>query len=210
MQSRQNLQCYTIGHSNHNIDVFINILKKHNINCIVDVRSAPYSEYAPQFNRKTLKQELINHNIFYIYMGDQLGGRYAATDLLFPNGTVNYSKVRQTKPFQEGIKRLIKGIKDGYKMSLMCTEKDPIDCHRSVLISHELIKKGVPINHILYDGKIMSNNELEEILLKKYKPHHADLNLFESMKLREESLEEAYEQRNKDIAYTYKGKESFK
>jgi uncharacterized protein (DUF488 family) len=129
VQRPHSLECYTIGHSHHSVEAFINILQRSDIDCIVDVRSVPYSQYAPQFDRSTLKTELIDHNIYYIYMGDKLGGRYEEDYLLFPDGTVNYSRVRQTRHFQKGIKRLVEGVRSGYRISLVCTEKNPLDCH---------------------------------------------------------------------------------
>lgn len=189
------MTCFTVGHSNHSIEDFIRILKSNNINCIVDVRSSPYSAYSSQFNKESLMHYLKIENITYLFMGDVLGARYKNSNLLFSNGKVNFAKVSATKEFQNGIYRVIDGIKKNFIVSLMCSEKEPFDCHRFVLVSKSLQDKGVQIKHILPD-KIIDNNKLEDRLFEKYKVNKKDL--FSSEK---ENLEKVYKKRNIDIAY---------
>ena len=193
-------QLYTVGHSIYEIEDFISLLKKNNINTIVDVRSIPYSKFAPQYNKETLKHYLKKNRICYIFMGDLLGARYEDKSILFDDGKVNFKKVQETKSFQDGITRLVKGIIKGYNISLMCSEKEAFDCHRFGLISEFLNKNGISVKHI-YPDKIVSQEELERRLLKKYakKLPHADL--FNPGINDELRLKIAYELRNKDIAY---------
>lgn len=193
-------EIYTIGHSIHEIDKFISLLKDNNIDTIVDVRSIPYSKFASQFNRETLKNYLKENNIYYIYMGDLLGARYEDRSLLFDDGKVNFKKVQETVPFQTGISRLEKGLSKGYKISLMCSEKEAFDCHRFVLISEFLARNGISIKHI-YPDKIVSQKFLEQQLLKKYEKKLPVANLFDQEITDELRLKLAYEFRNKDIAY---------
>ena len=154
-------QLYTIGHSVYEFQDFVSLLKKHNINTIVDVRSIPYSKFASQYNRETLKYYLKENKIYYIYMGDLLGARYEDKNLLFDDGKVNFKKVQKIKSFQDGITRLDKGITKGYNISLMCSEKEAFDCHRFGLISEFLNKMGINIKHI-YPDKVVSQEELEK------------------------------------------------
>jgi uncharacterized protein (DUF488 family) len=128
-------QIFTIGHSTDTIETFIEYLKRHQIDTVVDVRSIPYSRFASQFNKEDLSASLKEKNIFYIPMGNNLGGRYTERELLFEDGKVDFSKVVLTDRFQEGIYRVETGIKKGYKIVLMCSEKNPIECHRFSLIS---------------------------------------------------------------------------
>jgi uncharacterized protein (DUF488 family) len=182
-KKQENLICYTIGHSVHNTNEFIELLKKHNIKYIVDVRSTPYSQYTPQFNRESLKTYLENSKIGYIYMGDVLGARYNNPELFFNNQTiVNFQKVSKLPSFKKGIERVIDGIQKGYVLALMCAEKDPFDCHRFILVSHELTKSGVCVLHIMENGELQNTETLEKRLLSKYKIDYQQSTLFEKFK----------------------------
>ena len=193
-------EIYTIGHSILEIDKFISLLKDNNIDTIVDVRSIPYSKFASQFNKETLKHYLKENNIYYIYMGDLLGARYEDKALLFDDGKVNFKKVQETISFQNGISRLEKGLSKGYKIALMCSEKEAFDCHRFVLISEFLARNGINIKHI-YPDKVVSQEFLEQKLLKKYEKKLPVANLFDQEITDELRLRLAYKFRNKDIAY---------
>lgn len=185
--------CATIGHSNHTIDDFIKILLSHHINTVIDVRSAPYSRRHPQFNRESLKTDLNLHDIRYLYLGDRLGGRHTDPQLLFPNGRVNFKKVRETAWFQEAITRVVAEIDRGFTVVLLCAEKDPLRCHRFLLICPALVRLGVTVVHITGEGKQMSQEEVEERLLKTCGLDKRQFGLFEPVKTREELLEEAYD-----------------
>ena len=191
---------YTIGHSTYQIDYFISILNRNKINTIVDVRSVPYSSFASQYNRDGLKFYLKERGINYIFMGNLLGAKHSDKTLLFSDGKVDFSKVQKNIKFQYGIIRLERGISKGYNISLMCSEKEPFDCHRFVLISKILTQQGVDINHI-YPDKIVSQKELEIQLLNKYSKKIPKVNLFSPNITDKEQLELAYKFRNKDIAY---------
>lgn len=201
-KNNKKMSCFTIGHSDYGIDYFIQLLKKHNINSLVDIRSTPYSQHSPQFNKELLSADLKANDVSYIYMGNQLGGRYTNPDLLFQDGKVDYSKVKQTTNFIDGIEKIIQEIKKGCRIALMCSEKDPFDCHRFVLVACELENKGVTVKHILENGDIVLNSELEEKLLHKYKEEYGQFYLFVQAKTKEQALEEALRKRNLDIAFS--------
>ena len=164
-------QIFTIGHSTDIIESFIEHLEYYQIDTIVDVRSVPYSRFVSQFNKEQLSAFLKKENIIYIPMGDNLGARYEEKELLFEDGKVDFSKVVITKRFQEGIERVETGIKKGHKIALMCSEKNPIECHRFSLISRYLHKKGHIINHIV-DEDLFEHKLLESKLLDYYKEYH--------------------------------------
>jgi len=169
---------YTVGHSVYDMETFISLLKKHQINSIVDVRSIPYSKFASQYNKEALKVSLHQNNINYIFMGDLLGAKQNNKALLFDNGKVDFKKVQETTFFQRGIKRLEQGIEKGYTISLMCAEKEALECHRFALISEYISKNlaNVEVEHI-YPNKVISQKELEERLVKKYHKQIDYLNL---------------------------------
>ena len=197
---------YTIGHSIYGSEDFVKLLQKNSVNTLVDVRSTPYSKFAPQYNKESLNQFLKQQHITYIYMGDMLGARYEDKSLLFQGGKVNFKKVQETKPFQEGISRLDKGIGKGYTISLMCSEKEAFDCHRFGLISEFLTRQGIYVDHI-YPDKVVSQQELEQYLLKKYAKKLPHIDLFHQHIDNETLLTLAYEFRNLDIGYNALTKE---
>ena len=182
--SNERLSCYTIGHSNHTIEDFIQLLEMHNIDLIVDVRSSPYSKYVPDFNKYELEIALNGHDISYLFMGDKLGGRYNNPDLLFSDGSVDYTKVSQTNEFIDGIQCVIDKINDGKILTIMCSEKNPFDCHRFVLVSHQLEKRGVKVKHILGTGEVILNDALEEKLMQQYNLEYQQTTLFGSVQSR--------------------------
>lgn len=196
-----NLECFTIGHSNHEASRFIDLLKIHKINCLGDVRSSPYSKFTPQFNKESLDAELKKEKILYVYLGSKLGGRYLDSALLYPNGIVNYNKVMEQEEFCAGINNAIGNIKKGLRIALMCAEKNPLDCHRFLLVARALSHKGIRVKHILENGEIIFNEDLEKQLLQKYKSDFAQLSFFQENLSGEKTLEEAYQKRNQEVGF---------
>ncbi len=187
--------CYTVGHSTHSIEDFVALLQRYGIDAVVDVRSSPYSRMAPQFNRESLMHQLKREECRYIYLGNMLGARYDDEKLLFSDGLVDFEAVRRTERFQEGVVRVRNGLAKGYTIALMCSEKEPFDCHRFVLVARELSLQGVEVTHILPEITL-SQKELEERLFSKYKRSRYNLLTSE-----DEALAEVYRLRNRDIAY---------
>ena len=142
----------TIGHSTHNLEAFVNLLKAHNVGAVADIRSTPYSRYSPQFNRESLRTALKRHQMRYVFLGRELGAR-SDDPSCYKNGRVQYKRLAQTELFCRGIERIELGSKD-YRIALMCSEKDPLDCHRAILVAPTLCRNGTPVHHILEDGRI--------------------------------------------------------
>lgn len=196
---------YTIGHSTHNIDDFISLLQKYHIDTIVDIRSIPYSKFASSYNKEALKNYLKKFQIQYIFMGELLGAKYDDKSFLFDeddvnNGKVDFQKVQNSDKFRDGIRRLNSGIDKGYNISLMCSEKEPFDCHRFVLVSRVLSLDNIEVSHI-YPDKVRSQKELEERLLEKYDKKLPQIDLFNPELTQNSKLQIAYRLRNIDIAY---------
>ncbi len=186
---------YTIGHSTHKIEWFIKLLEENGVDVIADVRSSPYSRFNPQFNKDTLALSLLNHDIKYVFLGDEFGAR--SSDLsCYIDGKVQYDRLAETEIFRAGIDRVRKGVERGYQMALMCAEKDPLDCHRTVLVSRELENEGFRVLHILSDGATETQAEVAERLIKQFKLQSTDLFLSGS-----EIIEKAFKTQEEKIAY---------
>ena len=143
---------FTIGHSNHSLEAFITLLQQHGITALADVRSAPFSRFNPQFNKTSLEQEIKLHGIRYVFLGRELGARPKDSSL-YENGQVQFERLKDTTLFREGIERVIQGTKQ-YNVALMCAEKDPLQCHRFLLVACAFEKLDIPIAHILATGEI--------------------------------------------------------
>lgn len=142
---------FTVGHSNHTPETFISLLARHGVDEVVDVRSAPYSRYAPQFNYESLQQMLGEIGLAYEYMGGELGGRPADRSCYDADGRVLYERVAETDLFDDGIRRIMRAA-DERRVALLCTEKEPLECHRTLLVARALDARNVTVTHILADG----------------------------------------------------------
>ncbi|MDQ1336940.1 MAG: hypothetical protein QG552_3890 [Thermodesulfobacteriota bacterium] len=185
---------YTIGHSTHSIERFIELIQRHHIDAVCDVRSSPYSRYNPQFNRETLQAELKRHGIAYVFLGKELGPR-SDDPGCYENGKVQYDRLAQMKLFQEGLRRVRQGMAS-YRVALMCSEKDPATCHRTILVCRRLRDKDTRIRHILEDGSVEENDLTIRRLKNLLKLPEIDL--FTSP---EEMVERAYDIQGDRIAY---------
>lgn len=193
---------FTIGHSNHSIDYFLELLQTHDINCVVDVRSTPASSYSPQFNQLPLSNFLKLNDILYMHFGKEFGARQEAKEVLDNNGKVNFEVFRQTDAFSQGVERIKKGLNKNFKIALMCSEGNPMECHRFSMVAVYLEKNvGLNIQHILKDKTLISNTLLEKELLKKYKKKLPQPSLFQPNVTPEMQLKAAYQLHNEEIGW---------
>jgi uncharacterized protein (DUF488 family) len=170
---------YTIGHSNHEIASFIELLEGHGVNCVVDVRSVPVSQRYPQFSKEALKAALAEHDILYLHFGKEFGARRENAAVQNDTGQVDFEKVRRTDAFQQGIKRLETGLEQGYAIALMCAESHPLDCHRFSMVSVHLDEMGWEIRHIMKDKTIVPHREMEQEMMKRFAKKLPQPSLFE-------------------------------
>ncbi len=198
---------YTIGHSNHPAEVFLNLLKAYSINCLIDVRSVAASSYNPQYNKEPLANLLKENDIIYLHFAKEFGARHTDPDLLDENGKVNFELVRKSWHFKNGVERLWQGIEKQYTIALMCSESDPLDCHRFSMISIALQKNGFEVNHILKDKTVKTSAALESQLLKKYEKKIPQPDMFQPHISTGEQLEVAYRLLNKEIAFSPNAKQ---
>lgn len=188
---------FTIGCSSHSLEGFLELLRKHEIQAVADVRSTPFSRYTPQFNAPALKAALVGAGFYYIPMGDEFGARRKEAEA-YREGRVDFERVKSLAQFRKGIERIHAGYGRGLRMALMCTEKDPIDCHRFVLVSRNIEKElGIGIDHVLADGTIEKTASLEDRMVKK-----AGLQIDMFNPTREPMVEQAYGIIGAQIAYS--------
>ncbi|HEX2887803.1 DUF488 domain-containing protein [Vineibacter terrae] len=159
---------YSIGHSNHPIERFIALLQGAGVAAVLDVRSVPQSRHVPQFGRQRLQAALAAAGIDYVFLGDALGGK-PKDPAMRHEGVVDYERIAATPAFQAGLDRVAtRGAQR--PAALMCAEKAPLDCHRTVLVSRHLAARGHGVMHILADGTLMPHAAVEDALLERYAP----------------------------------------
>ena len=189
---------YTIGHSNHPQDHFIELLGAHNISALADVRSSPFSKYMPQYNKGVIETVLNEADITYVYLGKELGARRSEASC-YVDGKVSFERAAQMPLFQKGLERLFQGISQ-YRVALMCSEADPITCHRTILVCRE-VKKARPdiqIVHILGDGDEETQEEAEQRLVAL---HRLQPELFGDLTTQSGLVNQAYALQAEKIAY---------
>ena len=194
---------YSVGHSNQTQEEFLELLKSHDVNCIVDVRSVPASKYTPQFNMEPLKWFLKSHGIQYLHFGEEFGAR--RTDCLDADEQVNFEKAIETPNFKRGVDRLMNGLAKGFRISLMCSEANPLECHRFSLVARYFYDHWLDVQHILKDAELVSHKALEEEMIaeflhsRKFRVPEVD-ELFGSYTV-EDQRRDAYRQKNKEIGH---------
>jgi uncharacterized protein (DUF488 family) len=195
---------YTIGHSNHPIEYFISLLTKYDIKRVIDVRSSHYSKFVNQFNKNNLKRTLEDEGVEYVFEGKYLGARQSNRKL-FTDGILDFEKVREYKTFKNSMNNIINDNKTNTTV-FMCSEKDPIDCHRFWLVAKDLADKKIITKHILADGTIETHNEIEQSLLNNISNNNSSNNQtldnwFGSNN--NTNLDDVYKKHNKRIGYKH-------
>ena len=192
------MQLFTIGHSNHTIEHFLNLLAPYGISAIADVRSSPYSQYAAHFNREPMQEALRDADIEYVFLGRELGAR-RTEEHCYVDGHADYDHIKDLPLFRSGLERLLEGV-EAYRVALMCSEADPLMCHRTILICRELrsIRPDLAITHILADGSEEAHEEAEKRLIRL---HKLQLELFGELGTMSGLLERAYDMQAQRISY---------
>ena len=182
------VRLWSIGHSTHSYEVFMDLLRRHDIEAVVDVRSRPYSGYNPHFNMERVREELRSNGIRYVHLGRELGAFREEEELATEDGSTFESTCRSDL-FQQGLSRLMQGART-YRLAMMCGEKDPMTCHRTHLIGRALrsIAPEFRVDHIQADGSIETALEFESRLMKCNDVDEAHLFLS-----RPELIDEAYD-----------------
>lgn len=185
---------FTIGHSTHSLERLVALLRQHAVTAVADVRSAPYSRFNPHFNRETLEVSLGEHGIKYVFLGRELGAR-SEDPSCYENGRVQYERLARTVLFHSGIERLVRGAAD-YCIAIMCAEREPLACHRTILVARALAELGVAVEHILGDGSLEPHENTMERLLDVVGLPYQDL-----FRSKHELIAEALARQEQRVAY---------
>jgi uncharacterized protein (DUF488 family) len=190
---------WTVGHSNHTLDHFVDLLRTHAIEVVADVRSTPFSRRHPHFNRERLKAALADGaiGIDYIFLGAELGARSSDPACYDADGRVVYERLARTDAFKAGLDRVIAEAANR-RVTLMCAEKDPLSCHRTILVTPHLIARGLTVMHILGDAAIEPHSPATEdrLIAETFKREQPDL-----FRSRDDILAEAFRRREEGVAY---------
>ncbi|WP_132835757.1 DUF488 domain-containing protein [Streptomyces sp. BK205] len=184
----------TIGHSTHQLPEFVKLLQCGEVTAVADVRSVPASRFTPQFNRQSLEIGLREAGIKYVFLGEELGAR-TKDAACYVNGRVQYARLAQKDEFVRGIERLENGA-GGERIAIMCSESEPLNCHRTVLIARVLSDRGITINHIHADGRVESHASAMRRLMDKF-----GLAQDELFRTPGERLDDALSRQEDEIAY---------
>lgn len=152
---------FTIGHSNHPAEHFVDLLRQHGIATLADVRSLPYSRWAPQFRKEALARSLGDARIEYVFLGRELGGRPDGAEFYTADGKVDYARRALAVDFQAGIAQLLELVRSR-PTAIMCAEEDPGRCHRRLLVTPALVERGIVVDHIRGDGRLESEGAVQE------------------------------------------------
>ena len=185
---------YTIGHSNHEFAKLLALLRLHDVTAVGDVRSAAYSKRYPQFSREPLEKALREAGIAYVFLGKELGAR-SDDPSCYEKGSVKYERLARTALFQSGLDRVERGLEQ-FTLALLCAEKEPLHCHRTLLVARNVEERGIRVEHILEDGSVEPHTQTVSRLLHLL--HEPETDLFRS---HEQIVNEAYEKWGDKIAY---------
>ena len=184
----------TVGHSTHSAEAFEALLKQHGVTTVADVRSAPYSRFNPQFNREVLERYLIVRGMKYVFLGRELGAR-SDDRSCYENGRVLYARLACTESFRSGIDRVAAHANED-RVALLCAEKEPLECHRTLLVARALVRRGIFVGHILMDGRLEAHDATIDRLFGVL--HLSERDLFRS---RAELIDEAFVRQEQRVAY---------
>jgi len=184
----------TVGHSNHRLESFVALLREHHVEVLADVRSVPRSAFVPHFNREALAAALEGIGIDYLYLGCELGGR-SDDPACYEDGRVRYDRVAATAPFRDGLAQVTDRA-GTHRVALMCAEKEPLDCHRTLLVARALDELGLDVAHILDGGGLEPHAQAMDRLIDKF---GLDGDLF--LRSRDERVAQAIARQSRHVAF---------
>ncbi|MCL1820945.1 MAG: DUF488 domain-containing protein [Oscillospiraceae bacterium] len=192
---------YTIGYSGFDIDAFVSVLRNKNVTVLIDVRSKPYSTYFPNYNKEILEKSLGKNGILYRNYSREFGAQQMNRAFCSPEGFLDFETFVKSDVFAEGFSKLENGMKQNYTFALMCAEKNPVDCHRAIMVSRPFHEAGHMVIHLLPDDAAMTQDDIEENMLDKYFPNRKQLTMFEFDDDRSTLIANAYHIKNAEIGF---------
>ena len=173
--SKEDVSLYTIGHSRHTIDTFIDLAENFGISLFIDVRGQPYSGFNPQYNRERFREALAEQGIDYLWLGDRLSGRPTEAKIYGVDGKVLWHEVSRWPPLHSGITEVLERAASE-RLALVCAEEDPMRCHRRFLLTPPLTERGARVLHIRGDSRLQSEEEMRST--EELAANRVQLNLF--------------------------------
>ena len=195
---------FTIGYAGFIIRDFIKVLKVKAVSLVIDVRSLPYSPHYVDYNKEYLNKILNENGIYYRNYALEFGARQS-NPVYYPNGYLDFALFSQSERFLSGVERLEKSMQKKYVFALLCSEKDPVMCHRTILVARTFHNLGYKVVHLLPMNRTMTQMDIEEQLLDKFFPDRNQINIFEESRSIQEYVDEAYKRQNALIGYTLRG-----
>lgn len=192
---------YTIGYAGFSIENFIEAVQGCGVSVLVDVRSSPFSDHYPAYNRNELELTLQKYHILYRNYAQEFGARQTDRQYYNSQGYLDFEIFAQSEPFLGGVQKLEKGIEQGFCFALMCAEIDPIDCHRAILVARAFVDRGYQVIHLGPKGRTLNHQELEFQLLDRYYPDRDQYSIFSAAQDETALLKNAYRRRNAEIGY---------
>ncbi len=199
-----NKTLYSIGYAGYQIEDFINELKANEIGVLIDVRSTPYSSHFSEYNRDNLEKRLNCNRIHYRNYANEFGARQPDPSFYSPEGYLDFEKFTSSTVFNSGVKKIEEGMKQNFVFAFMCAEKDPINCHRSIMVTRPLSEKGYTIIHLIPRSKPISQQVIENRLLEEYYPERSQIGLFDNNINENELIQKAYRKKNAEIGFRLK------
>ena len=193
---------YSIGYSGFSINDFIDTLHKNKISLVIDVRSTPYSQYFSDYNKDNLEPVLKKSGIYYRNYVLEFGARQEDRKYYTREGYLDFELFAKSPPFLSGFDKLVNSMKQDYTFALMCAEKDPFNCHRTILVSRAFYNAGYKVVHLLPDNCKVTQEDIEARLLKEYFPNWNQIPLFGEPVSEQEYINKAYKKRNAKIGYS--------
>lgn len=196
---------YTIGYSGFLLKDFIDVLKQMNIKIVIDVRSRPVSTYYTDYNKDVLDKELTSNHIHYKNYSREFGAWQTESCYFSDKGYLDFSKYVLSPQFKQGFTKIKTGLEAGYNFALMCAEKKPSMCHRTIMVARQFSASGIEVIHILPDNQFQSQADIEDELINLYFPNNNQLSLLSKPLSRSELVDQAYQMRNADIGFREEG-----
>ena len=192
---------YTIGYSGFSLNDFVEVLKKLHIQIVIDVRSLPVSKHFSDYNKDFLEKVLKENHIHYRNYSSEFGARQTESCYFSDEGYLDFVKFTSSSQFKQGLSKIEAGISAGYNFALMCAEKNPSMCHRTIMVARQFFNNGIEVIHIMPNNRLLSQSDIENELLDHYFPDRNQISLLSDLPTREELINHAYQKRNQEIGF---------
>lgn len=193
---------YTIGYTGFSLDEFVQELKSKGINVVIDVRSSPYSERYADYNRDNLESVLVANKIYYRNYIKEFGARQDDRSFYSKEGHLDFEVFAKSEQFLSGVEKIKNSVAKGFNVVFLCAEKEPVQCHRTILVARAFHELGYNVVHLKPNNVAINHSEIETQLLNMYFPRRYQIDMFSTnVKTDEEYLIDAYRMQNKKIGY---------